>query len=198
MFPRETASPVGIDTQDRQSVPVLTTRRLILRPPVASDFDAWAAVMADEIASRYILGPLTRGQAWRSLCTMAGSWMLYGYGNFSVLEKESGRWVGRVGPWHPDPWPGPEIGWVFARDYWGRGYATEAARAAVDWVASIGWTRMVHVIHPENTASMAVARLGVGGNPRCRRVDVRRSQTARIRAVACAAGNGPRHRALGG
>lgn len=139
-------------------MPVLTTERLILRPPIASDFDAWAAVMADEVASRYILGPLTRGQAWRSLCTMAGSWMLYGYGNFSVLEKETGRWVGRVGPWHPDPWPGPEIGWVFARDYWGRGYATEAARAAVDWVASIGWTRMVHVIHPDNAASMAVAR----------------------------------------
>lgn len=143
-------------------MPVLLTERLILRPPEAGDFEPWAAVMADEAAARYIGGPLGRGQAWRSLCVMAGSWALYGIGNFSVLEKSTGRWVGRAGPWRPDPWPGPEVGWVFSREVWGRGYATEAARATVGWVAAErGWTHMVHVIHPDNAASMAVAgRLG--------------------------------------
>jgi RimJ/RimL family protein N-acetyltransferase len=140
-------------------MPVIITDRLILRPPEAADFEDWADVMGDDIASRYIGGPLTRGQAWRSLATMAGSWALYGYGNFSVLEKSTGCWVGRAGPWHPDPWPGPEVGWVFRRDVWGRGYATEAAWATVDWLTvACGWRRMVHVIHPENAASMAVAR----------------------------------------
>lgn len=140
-------------------MPVLVTDRLILRPPECHDFDAWATAMGDAAVSRFIGGPLSRGQAWRSLCVMAGSWTLYGYGNFSVLEKATGRWVGRAGPWHPDPWPGPEVGWVFSKEVWGRGYATEAARAVVDWVVTdLGWSRMVHVIHPDNVASMAVAR----------------------------------------
>lgn len=140
-------------------MPVLVTERLILRPPEAADFEGWAEVMGDPETSRHIGGPLSRGGAWRSLAVMAGSWALYGFGNFSVLDKATGQWLGRVGPWHPDPWPGPEIGWVLRRSAWGHGFATEAAVAATDWVvATLGWTNMVHVIHPENDASMKVAR----------------------------------------
>ena len=78
---------------------------------------------------------------------------------FSVIEKSSGRWVGRVGPWYPDGWPGTEIGWGIVSDCWGRGYATEAAIAAIDWVFDVlGWSEVIHVIDIDNAASQAVAR----------------------------------------
>ena len=77
---------------------------------------------------------------------------------FSVIERATGRWVGRIGPWQPEGWPGTEIGWGLAREAWGKGYATEAATAAADWaVDTLGWLDIIHVIAPENTASIAVA-----------------------------------------
>ncbi|MGO4333335.1 GNAT family N-acetyltransferase [Labrys sp. KB_33_2] len=45
-----------------------------------------------------------------------------------------GQWVGRVGPWQPEGWPGTEIGWALYRSHWGKGYATEAAARCVTWV----------------------------------------------------------------
>jgi RimJ/RimL family protein N-acetyltransferase len=81
---------------------------------------------------------------------------------FSVLEKSTGRWVGRVGPWRPEGWPGPEIGWGLLRECWGRGYATEAAAATLDWAFDhLGWTHVIHSIDPDNTSSQQLAlRLG--------------------------------------
>lgn len=93
---------------------------------------------------------------------MVGSWTLLGYGMFSVIERSSGRWVGRVGPWQPEGWPGTEIGWGLSRAALGRGYATEAAAAAMDWaVDTLGWSDLIHCIDPANEASKRVAtRLG--------------------------------------
>jgi RimJ/RimL family protein N-acetyltransferase len=77
---------------------------------------------------------------------------------FSVLERDTGRWVGRVGPLHPEGWPGDEVGWGIVRDAWGRGYATEAAAAAVEWAFdALGWTEVIHCIDEGNTASERVA-----------------------------------------
>jgi RimJ/RimL family protein N-acetyltransferase len=139
--------------------PTLETDRLLLRPPCADDFDAWAAFMADAEAARFLGGPQPPAGAWRSLAMMAGSWVINGYGNFSVIEKASGRWIGRCGPWYPTGWPGPEIGWAFDRSVWGKGYATEAARCCLTYAYEVlGWDRVVHPIDPGNTASIAVAR----------------------------------------
>lgn len=142
--------------------PTIETARLILRPPLAGDLDAWAAFMADPEASRFLGGPQARSVAWRSLAQMAGSWALHGFGMFSVIEKASGRWIGRLGPWRPEGWPGTEVGWGLARDAWGQGYATEGARAAMDFAFDeLGWTEVIHCIEPANVASVAVAeRLG--------------------------------------
>ena len=93
------------------AVPVIETARLRLRPPAAEDFEAWAAFQADPVASRFLGGPQPRAVAWRSLVAMAGAWSLFGFGMFSVIEKARGRWLGRLGPWRPDGWPGAEIGW---------------------------------------------------------------------------------------
>ena len=143
-------------------IPTLETDRLILRAPAAEDFEPWADFSADEEAARYIGGVQTRAGAWRVLCVMTGAWTIRGYSMFSVIEKATGRWVGRVGPWMPEGWPGTEVGWGIVRDCWGKGYATEAAEAAIDWAfATQGWDEVIHTIEPANLNSQKVAeRLG--------------------------------------
>jgi RimJ/RimL family protein N-acetyltransferase len=140
----------------------LETPRLTLRVPRAEDLDAWAEMMADREAAHFIGGPMPRAVTWRAIMTMIGAWHSQGFAMFSVFEKTTGRWIGRLGPWMPEGWPGPEIGWAIARDCWGRGYATEGAVAATDWAFDhLGWTEVIHSIAPENTASQRVAqRLG--------------------------------------
>ena len=142
--------------------PVIETERLILRQPRPEDFEPWAAFMADETATRFLGGVQPRSAAWRGITTMAGAWTLFGFSMFSVVEKSTGRWVGRLGPWKPDGWPGTEVGWGLAREAWGRGYATEGATAAIDWAFdTLGWTAVIHCIDPGNAPSQGVAkRLG--------------------------------------
>ncbi|MBV8158115.1 MAG: GNAT family N-acetyltransferase [Dyella sp.] len=137
----------------------IETDRLILRPTQAEDFEGWAALMADEENSRHIGGPQPRATAWRGFLSMVGAWAIQGYAMFSVIEKDSGRWIGRLGPWQPEGWPGTEVGWGIVRDAWGKGYATEGAVAAMDWAFdTLGWSEVIHTIAPDNTASQIVAR----------------------------------------
>ena len=138
---------------------LLETPRLLLRPPRASDLDDWAAYMGDAEAVRFIGGTMPRSMSWRALMTMIGAWHAHGFAMFSVFERSSGRWVGRLGPWMPEGWPGTEIGWAIVRDCWGRGYATEGAIAATNWAFdTLGWTQIIHSIAPANVASQQVAR----------------------------------------
>ena len=138
---------------------VIETPRLILRPPRAEDFEGWAAYMADADAARFIGGQQPASVAWRGLATMTGSWMLQGFAMFSLIEKSSGQWVGRVGPWRPHGWPGNEVGWGVVRGVWGKGYALEAAVASMDFAVDVlGWTDIIHCIDPANAPSQALAR----------------------------------------
>jgi len=137
----------------------LETPRLILRPTAPEDFEGWAAFMADADASKFVGGPQPRPVAWRGFLSMAGAWAMQGYAMFSVIEKSSGRWIGRLGPCVPEGWPGLEVGWGLAREAWGKGYATEGAIATIDWAFEhLGWTEVIHTIAPENAASQVVAR----------------------------------------
>ena len=139
--------------------PTIETERLILRVPRADDLDPWADFAADPEATEFLGGPVPRAFAWRKLCTMAGSWVINGFAPFSVVEKATGRWVGRIGPWQPEGWPGTEIAWGLAREAWGRGYAVEAATASIDWaIEALGWTEITHAIEAGNVRSEAVAR----------------------------------------
>jgi RimJ/RimL family protein N-acetyltransferase len=136
----------------------LETPRLILRTPQLQDFERWAEFAADPVAARYLGGPQPRAMAWRSMMTMAGAWALQGFCMFSVIEKASGRWVGRLGPYHPEGWPGTEVGWSLHPEAWGRGYAREGASAAVDYAFDVlGWDEVIHCIDPDNTPSQRVA-----------------------------------------
>ncbi len=139
--------------------PWLETERLILRPTRVEDFEGWAAFAADPESMRFLGGPQPRAVAWRAFIAMAGSWALYGFGMFSVIDKANGRWLGRLGPWRPEGWPGNEIGWGMVRDVEGRGLALEGARAAIDWAfATLGWSEIIHCIDDGNERSIALAR----------------------------------------
>lgn len=143
-------------------IPTLETERLILRAPEPADFEPWAAFCADPEAARFLGGAQERVVAWRTMSTMSGAWFSRGFSMFSVIEKATGRWVGRLGPWQPEGWPGTEVGWGLAREAWGKGYATEGAAAAIDWAfRELGWTEVIHTIEAANVNSQAVAkRLG--------------------------------------
>jgi RimJ/RimL family protein N-acetyltransferase len=129
-----------------------------------SDFDAYAEMCADPEIMRYIGDgqPLARPMAWRNLAMMVGHWVLRGYGPWVAEERSSGVFVGRIGFWNPDGWPGFELGWMLRRPFWGRGYATEGARIALQFAfAQLKQPHVISVIHPENAASIRVAqRLG--------------------------------------
>jgi len=150
----------------------LETPRLLLRLPRAEDLDPWAEMMVDEEVALFIGGVMPRSVSWRALMTMIGAWHANGFAMFSVVEKATGRWVGRIGPWMPEGWPGTEVGWAIVRDRWGKGFASEGAEAATDWAFDhLGWSDVIHSINPANVASQAVARklgsrnLGPGSLP---------------------------------
>lgn len=140
----------------------IETPRLLLRPQRLDDFEPWAALMAEPETARFIGGTQPRASAWRGFLSMVGAWHMQGFAMFSVIEKASGRWIGRVGPWQPEGWPGTEVGWALLREACGRGYAHEAAVASIDWAfEELGWSEVIHTIDPENLPSIALAqRLG--------------------------------------
>ncbi|MCR5878245.1 GNAT family N-acetyltransferase [Phenylobacterium sp. J367] len=146
----------------RPPAPVLETDRLILRTPEPEDFEPWTAFLADAEAQAFLGGAQPRPLAWRQICVMTGAWTVRGFSMFSVIEKSTGRWIGRLGPWQPEGWPGTEVGWGLVRDCWGKGYATEGAAAAIDWAFDVlGWDEVIHTIESPNVNSSKVAeRLG--------------------------------------
>lgn len=136
----------------------IETDRLVLRLPLREDFDAYAEMMADEETARYIGGHMARAAAWRKFLQMPGAWAIQGFAMFSIVEKASGAWIGQAGPWMPEGWPGTEVGWALRREFTGRGYALEAATAAIDWAFdTLGWTEVIHSIQLPNKASIALA-----------------------------------------
>src|SRR5882757_724828 len=143
--------------------PVIETGRLILRPWRSEDITANTAMLSDPGTARFIAAdgkPITSElNGWRNAAVMSGHWALHGFGMFAVEEISSGKYVGRVGPWSPPGWPGFEVGWGIAKEFRGKGFAVEAARASIDWAfATFEGDRIVHCIDRENTASQAVAR----------------------------------------
>lgn len=136
----------------------IETERLLLRLPEERDLDALARMHADEAHMRYMGGPVDREATWRHIAWMLGHWQMRGYGLFAVEDRRDGTFLGRVGFIHPEGWPGFEIGWLIGPEYAGRGYATEAATAALDWCfANLDKDHVISLIHPDNHASIRVA-----------------------------------------
>ncbi|HYI48851.1 MAG TPA: GNAT family N-acetyltransferase [Allosphingosinicella sp.] len=147
------------------AAPTLETPRLTLRGWRPEDLAPYAAMMADPETARFITRkglPYSEGQTWAEMALLVGHWQLLGHGMFVVEERATGAFLGRVGPLRPPGYPGFEIAWGLAPAARGKGYATEAARAAIDWSFSrFPLDRIISLIHPRNTASRRVAtRLG--------------------------------------
>jgi RimJ/RimL family protein N-acetyltransferase len=143
--------------------PLLETDRLKLRMWREQDFEPYAEMCADPEIMRYLGGKtLNRLEAWRHMAFLIGHWDLLGYGHWAVEEKASGAFAGRVGFLNPADWPGFEIGWTLGRNFWGKGYATEAARRALEFgFDDLNRRHVISLIHPDNKASIRVAeRLG--------------------------------------
>ncbi len=142
--------------------PTLETERLYLRPPVKQDFDAFAEMHADEDVMKFLGGIQPKAVAWRTFNALAGSWHMWGFSMFCLIEKETGEWLGRIGPIHPYGWPEHEVGWGLNKAAQGKGYAREAAVATMDYAFDVlGWDKLIHCIAPDNVPSQNIAkRLG--------------------------------------
>ncbi|KAJ54715.1 acetyltransferase [Actibacterium mucosum KCTC 23349] len=140
-------------------IPTLTTERLTLRGPDARDIPFLRDFYASD-RSKFVGGPKTAEDAWRQLATEIGHWTLCGYGRWIV--EADGVQVGLIGLWNPEGWPEPEIGWDLFDGAEGKGYATEAARAARDYAyGTLGWSTAISLVAPGNDGSARVAeRLG--------------------------------------
>jgi len=144
--------------------PVLTTERLVLRAPAPADYAAWKEFYLTDRAG-FVGGgtDVTAGQAWRAFAATLGHWAIHGHGTFTVTDRATGRPVGGVGPWYPDGWPEPEIGWmIWTPEAEGKGVAAEATLAVRRHVyRDLGWRGAVSYIDRNNPRSIALAeRLG--------------------------------------
>ena len=142
--------------------PTIETERLVLRGPVASDFDAIAAFYADPVRSIGFGGVLPRDQAWRWFASSIGHWHLHGYGFWTITMTGDDTPVGICGLWNPEGWPEPEMGWIVFDGYEGKGIAFEAATAVRSHAYfELGFTTLSSNIVPGNSRSVALAeRLG--------------------------------------
>ncbi|WP_112663623.1 GNAT family N-acetyltransferase [Microvirga flavescens] len=147
------------------TIPAVETPRLILRGHRREDFaDSFAMWRSPEVF-RFIGGKApTREEAWARLLRYVGHWALLGFGYWVVEERETGRFIGEIGfanfmrEIEPSLDDTPEIGWVIAPHAHGKGYATEAVKAALAWGdAHFSPRPTACIIDPANEASLRVA-----------------------------------------
>ncbi len=149
--------------EERTGEVLLTTPRLILRSWRPDDLPVFAALNADPEVMRYLGHTLTTEQATQLADDIQQRFLQRGFGMLPVERREDGAFLGICGishtPWYPDE----EIGWRFAREHWGRGYATESAAAWLAWAfTELRVPRLISVTDIPNERSIAVMkRLGM-------------------------------------
>lgn len=141
----------------------IETSRLVLRQFVHEDWPALHEHYADPICTRFIFRrALSEAESWRAMASMAGHWLLRGYGPYAIEEKTTGTVLGVAGLWYPNDWPAPEIKWALCRRYWGKSFASEAVRGMQAMAAAcLPELALISFINAENTASIRLA-LAVG------------------------------------
>lgn len=145
-------------------IPILTTPRLTLRGHRGDDFADCAAMWADPVVTRHIGKPLNEEESWSRFLRYFGHWQLLGFGYWVAEENASGNFVGEVGfadykrDIEPSLKGAPEIGWVLAAAFHGKGFATEAVRAVVEWGdVHFRGGRTACIIAPDNLGSIRLA-----------------------------------------
>ena len=139
----------------------MKTERLILEPWRSSDWEAFRPIATDVEVMRYITGgiPWTDEQIQNFVYRQISLYSERGFCRWKLLEASSGELIGfcGVGVWRE--FLDPEIGWWLARSYWGRGLATEAARAALqDVFERVGLERLISIARPENSPSIGIMK----------------------------------------
>ena len=147
-----------------RAVPNINTTNLILRAMRPEDFDRFAQIWAMPDVVRFIGGtPRTRAEAWNAFLRNAGHWQMTGFGQWAVIEQRSRQMIGQVGFFFgtcglgPDFDAFPEAGWLLAPSAHGKGYGTEAVRAAHDWFDRVIPGPIVAQMAEENVASQILA-----------------------------------------
>lgn len=143
------------------SCPTIDTPRLVLRCPLAGDFDSYRpALMSDRAI--HMGGPFDLAAAWKDFCMDVAGWALHGHGALAITDRVKGTFHGMVALTRRPDFPERELGWVLLKTAEGRGIAFEAADALRDFAfGHLGWRTLVSYIAPENARSIALAeRLG--------------------------------------
>ncbi len=142
--------------------PELRTQRLLLRQWRADDFRVYEHYYSDIRTARFVGGVMSPDRAWRHMAALIGHWDLMGFGYWAVEELETGTFVGCIGLWKSHGWPELELGYWLTEATVGKGYATEAGQASLDYAYRVlGADTLVSYIDPANTPSKKVAeRLG--------------------------------------
>jgi RimJ/RimL family protein N-acetyltransferase len=139
------------------TIPTVETDRLRMRPHVMSDFEPLYELFGSSRA-RFMDGPFSPKQMWYWISSEVGSWTLQGFGSWGIERRSDGAFMGQLGINKPYHFPEKEIGWVLLQDFEGKGYAHEAAKAALDWAWGNGCDTLVSYIDQGNERSIALAR----------------------------------------
>jgi RimJ/RimL family protein N-acetyltransferase len=141
---------------------LIETDRLLIRPLTMSHLDELVEMHAmPEVAQT--MGRFERHAAAARIERNEREWQERGHGLVAILERATGRFLGRSGLKYWPQFDETEIGWVLRADVWGQGFATEAGRACIDWgFRAFELAYLTAMIQPENTRSIGVAtRLGM-------------------------------------
>ncbi|MEL6549623.1 MAG: GNAT family N-acetyltransferase [Pseudomonadota bacterium] len=144
----------------------ITTERLTLRPFEMRDLDGYVGYYTSPDRSAGVGGPKPKYVVTERFLAMAGQWALRGYGRYAVADQDGGPAFGHVGIMHIEEEAEPEITWtLWDEAQTGKGYATEAAKPALDaWLAT--HDHVIAHIEQDNIASQRVAeRLGMEHDP---------------------------------
>ena len=166
-------SPFHLPKIDQTVAPSIETERLLLRHIRPSDIDYFATTHANEDVMRFVGGTVCREDAWRRAMTGAGFWGVLGIGLWAIESRSDHRTIGHVGffdfqrDMDPPIAGEPEMGWIFSPESQGKGLATEAGQAALQWFdRTVKGVSVPAIIDIGNHASMRLAeRLGFQRQP---------------------------------
>jgi len=145
------------------TAPQLTTDRLVLRGPGAQDFELYARFFDAQTGDGYFYGgPLKPYEAAVKLAADIGHWQMKGFGKFTIIRRTDDVPLGGCGIAFWDGWPSHELTWWLLKEHQRHGFATEAARAVLNWAyTTLGWdTVETHIRDTNEAAARLVTRLG--------------------------------------